>query len=81
MGGGGGGGGGRGAFAPIAPPPAYAPILVLRHHHISASLYGFFCTRPVREGVSILATLTLNYGIKIRSNQKNCHSSLDALNI
>ena len=31
-------------------------LLVLRHHHTSASLYSFFCTRPVREDVAILAT-------------------------
>ena len=44
-------------------------LLVLRHLHISASL-SFFCERLVGEGVVILATLTLNYGTKIRSNQK-----------
>ena len=33
--------------------------LLVRHHHVSASLYSFFCTRPVREGVAIFSTLTL----------------------
>ena len=45
-------------------------LLVLRHLHISASPYSFFCERLVGEGVAIWATLTLNYGTKIRSNQK-----------
>ena len=56
-------------------------LLGLRHLDISASLYGFFCTRSVREGVAVWATLTLNYGTKIRSNQKTCHSSWDVLNM
>ena len=46
-------------------------LLVLLQHHVSASLYSFVCTRSVREGVGILATLTLNYETKIRWNQKN----------
>ena len=46
-------------------------LFVLRHHHISASLYSFFCTRSVREGVGdFWQLLTLNYGTKIRSNKK-----------
>ena len=44
-------------------------FLVLRHHHISASLDSFFCTRPVRDSAAILATLELNHE-KIRSNEK-----------
>ena len=35
-------------------------LLVLRHLHISASLYSFSCSRSVREDVAILVTLTLN---------------------
>ena len=45
-------------------------LLVLRHLQISASLYSFFCTRSVGEGVAILATVIVNYGTKIRSNQE-----------
>ena len=40
-------------------------LLILCHQRTSASLYSFFCTRPVREGVAIWATLMLNYGTKI----------------
>ena len=50
-------------------------LLVLRHLHISASL-SFFCERLVGEGVAILAILTLNYGTKIRSNQKKIFAIL-----